>query len=173
MVFFLVPDAKPVAEHLHWFGHSDIVYYHVIKALLHCLSHETSLVVNTPAQANANYPGKALLDKPYFQQRQMHWEFLVLWKVDNLLNQRSSSIWLRSGSHSNVLTPCFCLIFPSKIRNPNKSSMCIKKKKLKVIPSIAYFTISLNRRGLVAREATCINLYVCVFSACVAHPAGV
>lgn len=96
MIFFLVPDAKPVAGHLHSFGHSHIVYDHIIKTLLHYLSHETSWGVNTPAQANANYPGKSLLDKPYFQQRQMHWEFLVLWKVGNLFHQRNSSIWLCS-----------------------------------------------------------------------------
>lgn len=48
LVFFLVPDAKPVSGQLHSFGHSDIVYYHVIKALLHYLSHETTPVVSTP-----------------------------------------------------------------------------------------------------------------------------
>lgn len=40
------------------------VCYHAIRALLQYLGCSKSLLVNTSAPANANYPSKALLDKP-------------------------------------------------------------------------------------------------------------
>lgn len=170
LVFFLGWDATPVAGHLHSFGHSDIVYYHVIKALLHYLSHEKSLVGNSSAQANANYPRKALLDKPYFQQRQMHWEswFHGRW-VTSLVKETAASDFVQAPI---PMSPSFLLILPPKIRNPGESSMRIKILTSNTLNYLFHYFFKQKRFGC-KESSPYKSACMCVFNVCAAQPADV